>query len=152
MQGIAHRRSPATDLERTVQLLEVIPRVMCRLRGEVRRLAGRRLTEPQYRILGATSRQPRTAGELADLQGVSASAMSRMVATLVRRGLLTRATNDADRRRVMLEPTPPGRTLFASIKRQALAHLGAQIARFPAADQRRLADGLAVLGRLVDRP
>lgn len=149
MQGIVHRRSPLSDLERTVQLLEVIPRVMCRIRTEVRRLAGTRLTEPQYRILGATSRQPRTAGELAERQGVTASAMSRMVSTLVRRGLLTRTTSTDDRRRVMLEPTAQGRATFASIKRQALAHLGAQIAQFPPAEQRRLADGLAVLAKLV---
>jgi DNA-binding MarR family transcriptional regulator len=130
-----------------VQHLEVIPRVLCRLRNDAR-AEHSGLTVPQFRILARISREAETVSSLAEQQGVSLSAMSRMVETLARKGLLTRQAAVDDRRRVMLQPTARGRAQFESIRRLTQDRLADRIRQLPAASQRALADGLAVLERL----
>jgi DNA-binding MarR family transcriptional regulator len=130
-----------------VEHLDVIPRLLCRLRNDARAERSG-LTVPQFRILMRISREAETVSSLAEQQGVTQSAMSRMVDTLSRKGLLTRQSAPDDRRRVMLLPTARGRAQFEAIRRLTMDRLADRIRRLPAASQRALADGLAVLGRL----
>src|SRR6187402_1982622 len=58
-----------------------------------------------------------TIADLADHIGRSPSATSRIVASLERRGLLTRAEEVADRRQRVLSLTPAGATLLAAVDR-----------------------------------
>jgi DNA-binding MarR family transcriptional regulator len=143
----APRTRKPDDAARAVQLLDFIPRMMCRLRNDVRAERGD-LTVSQFRILARVSREPETASSLAENQGVSLSAMSRMVDTLARKGYLTRQAVASDRRRVLLHPTARGRSRFLAIQRLTQGRLADRIRLLPLASQRALADGLAVLGRL----
>jgi len=143
----ARVRRAADDATRAVRLLDFIPRMMCQLKHEARTERGK-LTVPQFRILARVTREPETASSLAEHQGVSLSAMSRMVDTLARKGYLARRPKASDRRQVMLTATPRGRAQFVAIKRLTEDRLAERIRRLPASAQRSLADGLTVLAGL----
>ena len=83
------------------RLFELGPRIARRIRGTMRRLPSGRLTLPQYRILAHVEGGRGCASELCEIQGVSLPAMSRMVDTLVKKGLVERHSNRQDRRQVM---------------------------------------------------
>lgn len=140
-------RRAVDDATRAVRLLDFIPRMMCQLKNEARSERGH-LTVPQFRILARVSREPETVSALAEHQGVSLSAMSRMVDTLARKGYLVRRPMPSDRRQVLLNATPRGRAQFLAIKRLTEDRLAERIRRLPASAQRTLADGLTVLSRL----
>jgi DNA-binding MarR family transcriptional regulator len=55
---------------------------------------------------------PRTVGELARAEHVKVSTMSRLVASLERYGMVTRAADPSDRRSVVVRPTSVGRTVM----------------------------------------
>lgn len=95
------------------QILEVIPRLMCRIRVSMREAAGRDLTVPQFRILAFLAGNPQaTASEMAQHQGVSLPAMSKAVDHLVKGGLLERLGQGRDRRKMSLGLTTRGRRRF----------------------------------------
>jgi DNA-binding MarR family transcriptional regulator len=68
--------------------------------------------------------------------------VSRAVAGLLRRGLVERATDQADRRRASLRLSARGRAMHARIVPIALAY-EARLCRALSADERRRFDGLA---------
>jgi DNA-binding MarR family transcriptional regulator len=128
--------------------LRVIPRALWAVRKEMRRAMEGRLTVPEFRVLGHLSLQPMSNKELAELQGVSVAAMSRMAAKLVRRGLLSSRAQATDRRRVRLEVSPKGQALFAQAKTRAAAAFEDRFRALSASERRSLAAGLAVLNDL----
>jgi len=68
---------------------------------------------------------PRTVGEMAALEQVSAPAISRIASALEGDGLLERARDEGDRRVVRLEATPEGRGLLERARRRRLERLAA---------------------------
>ncbi len=62
----------------------------------------------QFSVLVRLEEAPRTPGELADIERVSAPSMTRTVAALVQRGLVERTADPSDGRQVILSlPTRP---------------------------------------------
>lgn len=59
----------------------------------------------ELRCLASLIEGPRTAGTLAQLTGLTPSAITSLVDRLERRGLLTRKRSEGDRRKVMIEAT-----------------------------------------------
>src|SRR5580658_2052944 len=77
---------------------------------------GESVTLPQYRTLVVLADGgPRRLADLADALGVSPSTATRMCDRLVRKGLITRARDELDRREVNLEVTPAGRTTVLGV-------------------------------------
>jgi DNA-binding MarR family transcriptional regulator len=72
------------------------------------------LTLTQLRILRALREQPTSAGELAEIAGVSAASLTRVLTRLEERDLIGRAIDRADRRRVQVSITPAGRAALPS--------------------------------------
>jgi len=71
------------------------------------------LTVPRYRAIGVIARfEPCTMSELADYSMVERTTMTRVVDQLVAEGLAERNTTRADRRKVLLNLTPAGRSLY----------------------------------------
>ncbi len=71
---------------------------------------------------------PRTVGDLADAEQVSAAAISRIVTALVGKGLVRRERLEADRRYVRLHATAKGRRLIERARARRLARIADALA------------------------
>jgi DNA-binding MarR family transcriptional regulator len=87
--------------------------------------------------------------ELADLERVSAPAMSKTIDRLERAGLLTR-TRGTDRRRVGIEVSAEGDRVLASVKRRRTAWLAARLKGLSAEDLDALERALEPLSRVLE--
>jgi DNA-binding MarR family transcriptional regulator len=98
-----------------------------------------------FRILGMLTRRQRTLTDLAEAQGVSLPTMSNTITTLEERGLVRRTRSSEDRRQVVVEITPSGKTALDETRAQAENHLAALLAPLTDADHRRIVEALAVV-------
>ena len=73
-------------------------------------------------------RENSTAAELADFLALDPGYLSRLLAGLSRRGLVSRQPSQDDRRAALLELTPAGRDAFAELDRRSKAEVGAMLA------------------------
>ena len=101
-----------SDLTLSKLFLDAVPLAMRSIRTEMRGIASTGLTTPQFRVIARLSKGTATNGELAEWMGVSAPTMSRMVDTLVRRELVVRKAESADRREVKLILSQKGAVVF----------------------------------------
>jgi DNA-binding MarR family transcriptional regulator len=136
------------DLHISSRLLDALPPVIRAIRAAMIHHEGTRYTVPQFRVLGFVSLQPCTSKQLAEWQGVSLPAMSRMVAYLVRRRLLQRKPDTIDRRCVQLQLSVKGKQEFERLRRSIEASLAERVAALPDTQKRSLATSLTVLGEL----
>jgi DNA-binding MarR family transcriptional regulator len=84
-------------------------------------------------------------GELAEAEGVPASAATRIADRLEEAGLLTRRANPRDRRGVNVASTAEGRRLVADRRQRGNAWLAARLAGLTQEQRQTLADALGVL-------
>ncbi len=115
--------------------------------GAIARLYGARfgLTIPEWRVLAVLGRfAPLSAGELAGRTAMDKVRVSRAVAKLLRRGLVDRARDGADRRRAKLALAAAGRKIHDAIVPMARAKEAALLAGLSRAER-------AQLDRLLDR-
>jgi DNA-binding MarR family transcriptional regulator len=131
--------------ERAALMMEVIPRVMRLIRNEMRQQGKNKLTVPQFRVLNRVAREPASNQVLADWMGVSAPTMSRMIDTLIKRGLLTRKTEASDRRQVLVECTKKGLALAQEIRGAMHSQLTQKISLFPEEKLQAIEGGLLAL-------
>ncbi len=92
------------------------------------------LTLGQFLALRALARESLEAGELARRAGVTAAAMSQLVASLEAGGLVERAALE-DRRRWAIRPTDTGRRVLADATASARAALSPVVGRLPKPEQ-----------------
>jgi DNA-binding MarR family transcriptional regulator len=131
---------------------EVIEAIICASRAMVG-IAIRSLTEsgetvtlPQYRTLVVLSDGgARRLADLADALGVSPSTATRMCDRLVRKGLITRARDDLDRREVNLNVTHAGRTTVMNVINRRRSEVCALLTSIPLGSRRQLVDALRLL-------
>lgn len=105
-------------LQKTVdQFWDTIPPVWGRVRGVARANATQvfNLTLIQFHILRHIHKGAHSVVELADRQQISRPAISKAVETLVEKGLVSRITDETDRRYVRLELTESGDHLLADL-------------------------------------
>jgi len=147
-----------TDLrhETADRILEVVPRLMRRIRREMRVAGSNGLTVPQLRALLYVRRHPAIGlSPLAEHLGMSASATSGLVDRLVRSGMLDRATDPDERRRIQLTLSPAGREHVEHAHQRTRAWLSRELAVLEPDELERLTaalDVLRVLGRTADEP
>ncbi len=139
---------PSTEDRLARQILNVIPPFMHQIRMEVRAVARRTLTVPQFRILANIARGMSRVGQIANHHGVSQPAMSKMVEGLVRRGLIARAPHPGDRRRIELRLTKSGEALYRSVRRSAERKLEQIVAALDAGERRQLTNGLKQIEKI----
>lgn len=90
------------------EVMETVPLVMRFIRSEIRRNSG--LSVPQFRVLNLLRRCPASSlSNVADHLGVTLPTASVMMERLVRRGLVDRAEDPDERRRVVLTLTDSGK-------------------------------------------
>jgi DNA-binding MarR family transcriptional regulator len=128
-------------------VIETVPRVNRCLRAEMRRQGASGLSLPQFRALGFLQREPGASlSAVAEHLGVSRSTASAIADRLVRAGLVDRAPDPAERRRVALTLTPAGADLLARARAATRTLVADRLARLSAAQLTAIAAGVAALG------
>jgi DNA-binding MarR family transcriptional regulator len=96
-----------------------------------------------------TASEPMRLGELAELEGVSAASMSRVVASLEKLDLVRRHPDPEDRRAFRVEPTDEGRKVVEAGRAARMQALAARIRRLSPQERDDLRRALPVLEALV---
>ncbi len=131
------------------QFFEVAPLMIRTMKSEIRTVAQGRLTHPQYRILANISRGINTTGQIASDHGVSQPAMSKMVESLVQRGLIQRTSLSKDRRQIVLRLTTKGRGLYEELKEIATKNLDKKLKKISSLDKNQLQRALNDLEKIL---
>ncbi len=133
------------------RVLEVVPQVMTVLRREMRRGAQWDLSVPQFRVLAFLGRAPGASlSEVADFAGVAPATTSATVERLVRRGLVIRASDPLERRRVQLELSKEGRALLERVRAHIRTRIAGLFLEQGDSDHDSIMDGLDELSRVLD--
>jgi DNA-binding MarR family transcriptional regulator len=116
-----------------------------------RELAPLGITGGQASLLHAIKTHPGIGvRELADLEGVSAPAMTAYVDRLQAAGVLARRRSERDRRRVELELTEDGLRVLRSARSRRTAWLAARLRRLDARELASVEAALPALRRLLE--
>ena len=89
--------------------------------------------------------------ELAELEGLNPTMLSRVIAQLADDGLLERATDPTDRRAAVVDATARGRRLREKIHRERNAFLAARLDALSPAERESLLAALPALEALADQ-
>jgi DNA-binding MarR family transcriptional regulator len=115
-----------------------------------RQVRGDGMTRTQLSVLGTVGRKRSIGmGELADVEGLNPTMLSRIVGKLELAGLLQRCPGIDDRREVRVEITAAGTRLHAKLKNERSQLLAARLADLPAAQVRALSTAIPALESLA---
>lgn len=145
----AHLRVSATDVGGMAAHLRVSVTRLARL---LRRQTDTGLSPSQLSALTSIDRHgPVTLGALAEREQVAPPSITKVVAKLEERGLVTRCAGATDRRVALVSTTSTGAELLAEVRQRKDMWLAARIAGLDEGERRRLADALDVLDHLTGR-
>jgi DNA-binding MarR family transcriptional regulator len=140
---------PQTDTDQTARLRAVIGRLGRRLRATS---AGSELTPTQTSVLFTIVRSgPLGLGELAEIESVNPTMLSRITAQLCDAGLISREARPGDRRAALVKATPAGRRMRERIHRERTAALGAHVDSLEDEQREALWAALPVLEALAEQ-
>jgi DNA-binding MarR family transcriptional regulator len=141
---------PGDDSDEAVIHLAHDLRIACmRVSRRVRFETPSQVAPHQFSVLARLSEQRHTAGELAAIERVSPPSMSRTVAGLADRGLVTRSEDPDDGRVVQLSLSVDGERVLRSERAQRDAWMAARIEALSRRDREILARATEILGRVV---
>jgi DNA-binding MarR family transcriptional regulator len=128
--------------------METVPRIMRAIRAEMRRQGAPLLSVPQIRSLAFLHRSPGAClSDLAGHLGVSCPTASALVDRLVKRGMVIRAADPQERRRLLLTLTPLGARHFRHARQSTQTWMAAVLAGQPRHALQQIADGVLLLER-----
>jgi DNA-binding MarR family transcriptional regulator len=128
------------------EILDTVPFVMRIIRSEMRSRRSSDLSIPQFRSLLFLQRNPGVAlRELADHLGLTPPTVSKMVFSLVSRGLVERPDSSADRRRVELRLTARGVSLVDRVRGETVAKFAERLEKLPPDERERILSALESL-------
>ncbi|GAA3758286.1 hypothetical protein GCM10022240_08790 [Microbacterium kribbense] len=108
------------------------------------------MTDAQFAVLATLKGHgPHTLGELAEREHVTAPSMNRTVNCLEEPGFVTRTPDESDRRKVIIDITPAGRTLVTETVRRRDLWLAAVVADLSPAQRKTLADAAALMSEVA---
>ena len=106
----------------------------------------------QLAALGTVmAKGPLSPGALADHERVQPPSMTKIVAALEERGLVTRAAHPSDRRQVVISVTDAGRELIVSTRRARTEWLARRLAHLTADERAILNAAVPILEKLADQ-
>lgn len=146
-----------SDAIGTSLLADELLATMASIRRSGRHVIGRPvelsgLTGSQVDLVRLVLRRPGVSvTEAAEELRLAANTVSTLVGQLTDAGLLTRRADDSDRRVARLELTPAMRRKVRAFRDRRVAMLSAAMGQLSAAEQRRLAGAVEVLGKLAAR-
>lgn len=143
MQSLRGATNSASGCAR--ELLDALPPVTWFIR-RVMRSYRKGLSLPQFRALVLIDREPAVSLSIvADHLGVSLSAASRIVAGLVRKGLLSREGCQEDRRVCQLSLTSRGRAVLEAAWRGTQQRLADELSHLSAYDRAQVSGAMDIL-------
>jgi DNA-binding MarR family transcriptional regulator len=124
-----------------------------RLSRRLRQHAPSDITPSQLSLLATLVREgPMPSGDLAAAERIQPPTVTRIVDSLAERGLVSRTTDEHDRRVSRVAATTEGRALVESIRRRRDAYLAQRLRTLPPDDLARLAVAAGLLERLLEDP
>jgi DNA-binding MarR family transcriptional regulator len=133
-------------LECAVEFLEVLPLIMGSLHGEMRRETASKLTMAQFRVLTILNHQGTTSvTKIARLMHLGLPATSKIIDGLVSSKSVIRRGDPADRRRVLLEISPHGRSELLATRAITHQHLAKLLAPLSVENRTKLLEALRAL-------
>ncbi len=127
-------------------VLDTVPMIMRIIRRNFRARRDPDLTLPEFRALAFINRTPDCAlNEVAEFVGVEAPAASKLVESLVQRGLATRQADAADRRRVQIRVLPKGETSIQRVREHTREFLNEQLAHLSPSEQATVTEAMHIL-------
>jgi DNA-binding MarR family transcriptional regulator len=140
---------PHTTTDSASRLRAVVGKLSRRLRPT---LAGHGLTPTRISVLFTVARLgPLRLSELAEIEGLNPTMLSRVIAELGAAGLVRRITDPNDRRAALVDATPAGKRMRERILGERSDVLNVQLAELSAEERRALDEALPVLEALVER-
>lgn len=109
------------------------------------------LAPHQFSALVRLEDSPRTPGELAEVERVSAPSMTRTLAHLEEKGLVRRSPHPTDGRQVLLALTDAGRATLAEVRAERDEWMATRLADLTAEERRTLREATAILARVAAR-
>ena len=136
------------DADQTARLRAVIGRLSRRLRPTV---AGSNLTPTQTSVLFTIVRHgPLGLGEVAEIESVNPTMLSRITAQLCDAGLIHREADPGDRRAAFVKATKAGRKMRERIHKERTEALSAHVDALDEEERETLWAALPVLEALAD--
>lgn len=132
-----------------IDFFTTIPKAMWTIRRHIRKASASALTLPEFRVLAHLTGGFKTNNELAELQGIDITTMTRLLDPLERRGLITRVQSQEDRRRIQISLTETGKKLFLKIQRKAAMGLIPVFSILTKDENNQMLNGFKVLEKLV---
>jgi DNA-binding MarR family transcriptional regulator len=149
MSSVETSPAPQTDADRTARLRAVIGRLGRRLRQTS---AGSELTPTQTSVLFTIVRLgPLGLGEVAEIESVNPTMLSRITAQLCDAGLIHREASPGDRRAALVKATPAGKKMRERIHKERTAALGAHVESLSEEQREALWAALPVLEELAEQ-
>jgi DNA-binding MarR family transcriptional regulator len=144
--------APILDIETAARLRVAIARLSRRLRVTA---AGAEagLTPTRISILLTVGRAagPLRLSELADVESLNPTMLSRSISNLVEAGLVARSSDDGDRRAAWVQATPEGERLAERMRHERTDALNSALEGLAADDRRTLEQALPALEGLAEQ-
>ena len=142
-------QSSLDSLKIAEQMLDIIPATMRLIRHELRTFARPEITVPQLRVLAHISRGVTKASELAELQGVSLAAISKMVDAMAEQGFIARQFKTGNRKQIFLALTDNGKKHYQKIRTLAKKNISHEIKKCSIKERKQLHLGLLTLEKIL---
>jgi DNA-binding MarR family transcriptional regulator len=135
----------------SARLIEVVPLIMKRIRGELRSRTMPGLNVPQFRTLTYLRRHPEASlSDVAGHLGLTPPTVSKMIQKLVEQEIIMRHTS-SDRRRVCLSLSEEGIAALKKAREETLRQLAENLKTLSEEELTTLSSALEVLGRVFLR-
>ncbi|MGI8507268.1 MAG: MarR family winged helix-turn-helix transcriptional regulator [Solirubrobacteraceae bacterium] len=142
---------PLLDVETAARLRVAIGRLSRRLRITAAGSAAG-LTPTRISVLLTVVRAgPIRLSELAELESLNPTMLSRVVSDLVDAGLMARVSDDGDRRAAWVKTTPAGRKLAQRMRRERTDALNHALEGLPEDDRQTIEQALPALEGLAEQ-
>jgi DNA-binding MarR family transcriptional regulator len=117
-----------------------------------RQVSGDGMTRTQLSVLATVAKLgPLGISELADIEGLNPTMLSRVLGKLEADGLVSRAASEADRRAMRVQTTPAGRSLHQRLRRQRSQLFAERLTGLSAEQASRLLAALPALETLAEQ-
>ncbi|MGH2541496.1 MAG: MarR family winged helix-turn-helix transcriptional regulator [Ardenticatenaceae bacterium] len=139
------------ELETAAQIIEIVPYLSRTIAAEARQtLQGGWFTLIHLRVLAHIRRSDGCSlGDLADRRGVALPTMSKMVSSLVDKGLITREPDPDNRRAVVIRLTEAGEKLYLEVLTKLQQDVARDVARLSPEERDNIVRSLECLTRVL---
>ena len=153
MLNVMASTTPDLGTPKPAELASELRMAVMRLSRRLRQHAPSDVTQSQLSALAVLVRDKRlTLSQLAEAERVQPPTITRVVDSLVQKGLVTRMTSEEDRRVAWVSATAEGRALVEATRRRRDAYLAKHLRALSVEDLELLQRAAPLLERLTEDP